>query len=214
MYIEELKEGDEDDVELGLNSGGGIGLISYILTVKEDMHEHMEDELDDALEALWKIWQREIEVSLNLFYLTHQIAVGEAKDNAELFVLLFYAELKKGSQQAIEPRLKTLSQQHLTPKSAPFVQSTILNPIDLGIKVGVYGALAIFEFKKQNPKYTSGYVKNRSVSISSGNNLLVNSVFGYTTIVVYDGLMRVTDGNKVQMNFKVKIKRNEFASYS
>ncbi|GJV42789.1 hypothetical protein Tco_1427325 [Tanacetum coccineum] len=29
--------------------------------VKEDMHEHMEDELDDALEALWKIWQREIE---------------------------------------------------------------------------------------------------------------------------------------------------------
>ncbi|GJU18429.1 putative nucleotidyltransferase, ribonuclease H [Tanacetum coccineum] len=57
------------------------------------------------------------------------------------------AELKKGSQQAIEPRLKTLSHQHLTPKSAPFVQSTILNPIDLGIKVGVYGALAIFEFK-------------------------------------------------------------------
>nr|GFB31866.1 hypothetical protein [Tanacetum cinerariifolium] len=50
-------------------------------------------------------------------------------------------------QQAIEPRLKTLSQQHLTPKSVPFVQSTILNPIDLGIKVGVYGALAIFEFK-------------------------------------------------------------------
>ncbi|GJU18430.1 hypothetical protein Tco_1146396 [Tanacetum coccineum] len=45
------------------------------------MHEHMEDEPDDALEALWKIWQCEIEVSLNLFYLTHQIAAGEAKDN-------------------------------------------------------------------------------------------------------------------------------------
>ncbi|GKD92803.1 hypothetical protein Tco_1372640, partial [Tanacetum coccineum] len=29
--------------------------------VKEDMHEHMEEELDDALEALWKIWQRKIE---------------------------------------------------------------------------------------------------------------------------------------------------------
>nr|GEU33409.1 hypothetical protein [Tanacetum cinerariifolium] len=56
------------------------------------------------------------------------------------------AELKKWSQ-AIEPRLKTLLQQHLTPKSAPFVQSTILNPTDLDIKVGVYGALAIFEFK-------------------------------------------------------------------
>ncbi|GJZ90769.1 hypothetical protein Tco_0662696 [Tanacetum coccineum] len=46
-------------------------------------------------------------------------------------------------------------------------------------------------------------VKNRSVSISSGNNLPVISVFGYTTImVVYDGLMRVTDGNKVEINFE------------
>ncbi|GJT66582.1 reverse transcriptase domain-containing protein [Tanacetum coccineum] len=53
--------------------------------VKEDMHEHMEDEPDDALEALWKIWQCEIEVSLNLFYLTHQIAAGEAKDNVDIF---------------------------------------------------------------------------------------------------------------------------------
>ncbi|GKC11228.1 methylmalonate-semialdehyde dehydrogenase [acylating], mitochondrial-like protein isoform X1 [Tanacetum coccineum] len=48
------------------------------------------------------------------------------------------------------------------------------------------------------------------VSISSENSLRVISVFGYTTIVVYDGLMRVTDGNKVQMNTGVKIKRNEF----
>ncbi|GJS07712.1 stress-response A/B barrel domain-containing protein HS1 [Tanacetum coccineum] len=45
-------------------------------------------------------------------------------------------------------------------------------------------------------------VKNRIVSISIGNNLAVIYVFGYTTIVVYDGLMRVTDGNKVQMNFE------------
>ncbi|GJU45864.1 ankyrin repeat-containing domain, PGG domain protein [Tanacetum coccineum] len=32
------------------------------------------------------------------------------------------------------------------------------------------------------------------VSIPSGNSLPIISVFGYTTIVVYDGLMRVTDG--------------------
>ncbi|GJT67025.1 hypothetical protein Tco_1018505 [Tanacetum coccineum] len=46
-------------------------------------------------------------------------------------------------------------------------------------------------------------IQTRGVSISSGNNLLVISIFGYTTtIVVYDGLMHVTDGNKVQMNFR------------
>ncbi|GKE17873.1 hypothetical protein Tco_1425450 [Tanacetum coccineum] len=41
------------------------------------------------------------------------------------------------------------------------------------------------------------------VLISSGNSLRVISIFDYTTIVVYDGLMRVTDGNKVQMNIGV-----------
>ncbi|GJW41907.1 hypothetical protein Tco_0070706 [Tanacetum coccineum] len=202
MYIEELKEGDEDGVESGLNLGGGIGLISYILTVKEDMHEHMEDELDDALEALWKIWQREIEMlnskkghrELSLY---HKPRIMHFAFKAYNSIVLSTLVIEK----EIEPRLKTLSQQRLTPKSAPFVQSTILNLIDLGIKVGVYEALAIFEFK-QNPKYTSEYVKNRSLSISSGNNFPVNSVFGYTAIVVYDGLMRVTDGNKVPMNFK------------
>nr|GEY44066.1 hypothetical protein [Tanacetum cinerariifolium] len=65
--------------------------------MKEDIHEHMEDDPEDALEG-GKIWQREIE-------------------------------------HAIEPKLKTLSQQNPTPRSAPFVHSTILNPIDLGIKV-------------------------------------------------------------------------------
>nr|GFA06972.1 hypothetical protein [Tanacetum cinerariifolium] len=29
--------------------------------VKEDMHEHIKDKPDDALAALWKIQQREIE---------------------------------------------------------------------------------------------------------------------------------------------------------
>ncbi|GKC35977.1 hypothetical protein Tco_1048361 [Tanacetum coccineum] len=71
--------------------------------VKEDMHEHMEEELDDALEALWKIWQCKIEVSLNLFYLTHLIAAGEAKDNAELFVLLFSVK-KEQEQKKVEEK--------------------------------------------------------------------------------------------------------------
>ncbi|GKC73875.1 hypothetical protein Tco_1119758 [Tanacetum coccineum] len=79
MYIEELKEGDEDGVESV--QFRWWDRVDQWNTVKKDMHEHMEDEPDDALEELGKIWQREIQVSLNLFYLTHQIAAGEAKDN-------------------------------------------------------------------------------------------------------------------------------------
>ncbi|GJW72566.1 RNA polymerase II C-terminal domain phosphatase-like protein 1, partial [Tanacetum coccineum] len=57
-------------------------------------------------------------------------AVAALNGNREptVFSGMTDAELEKGSQ-AIEPRLKTLSQQNHTPKSAPFVPPTIPNPI-------------------------------------------------------------------------------------
>nr|GEW18268.1 integrase, catalytic region, zinc finger, CCHC-type, peptidase aspartic, catalytic [Tanacetum cinerariifolium] len=74
MHIEELKEGDED----------GVWNV-----VKEDMHKYMEDEPEDAPEALGKIWQCEIE---------DVVAALNGNREPTLFNGMIDAELEKGLQ--------------------------------------------------------------------------------------------------------------------